>query len=78
MAALAALAIVPSAQAAVRVSPVGVRPGATLTVKVTGKHPQTLSVDGRRVATARRATARVKLTGITQGRHRLRACRGRS
>jgi hypothetical protein len=78
VAALAAIAIAPAAQAAVRVSPVGVRPGATLTVKVSGRLPQTLSIDGRRVATATRATKRVKLTGVAQGRHRLRACRGRS
>jgi hypothetical protein len=78
VAALAAIAIAPAAQAAVRVSPVGVRPGATLTVNVSGKRPQTLSIDGRRVATATRATKRVKLTGVAQGRHRLRACRGRS
>lgn len=76
--AAAALAVAaPTASAAVRVSPVGVRPNAQLTVKVTGSRPQTLSIDGRRVATARRATTRVKTTGLAQGRHRLRACRGR-
>jgi hypothetical protein len=75
---LAVLAIAPAAHAAVRVSPVGVRPGATLTVKVTGDRPQTLSIDGRRVAKATRATKRVRLTGVAQGRHRLRACRARA
>ena len=80
---LAAAAVVlliaaPGAAAAVRVSPVGVRPGAKLTVRVTGRLPQTLSVDGRRVATARRATTRVRVTGLGPGRHRLRACRGRA
>jgi hypothetical protein len=79
VAALLAVAVAaPTADAAVRVSPVGVRPNAKLTVKVTGRLPQTLSIDGRRVATARRATTRVRLTGLAQGRHRLRACRGRS
>jgi hypothetical protein len=77
-AALAALLLAAPAHAAVRVSPVGVRPNATLTARVTGHLPQTLSIDGRRVATATRATKRVKLTGVAQGRHRLRACRGRS
>jgi hypothetical protein len=72
------LVLAGAADAAVRVSPVGVRPGATLTVKVSGRLPQTLSIDGRRVATATRATKRVRLTGVAQGRHRLRACRGRS
>ena len=76
--ALAVLAAAPAAHAAVRVSPVGVRPGATLTVKITGRRPQSLTVDGRRVATARRAATRVRLLGIAEGRHRLRACRGRS
>jgi hypothetical protein len=76
--AAAALAVgAPTAGAAVRVSPVGVRPNASLTVKVTGRLPQTLSIDGHRVASARRATTRVKTTGLSQGRHRLRACRGR-
>jgi hypothetical protein len=75
---LGALAAAPAAHAAVRVSPVGVRPSATLTVKVTGRRPQSLSIDGRKVATARRATTRVKLRGVGDGRHRLRACRGRS
>jgi hypothetical protein len=75
--ALTAVAASP-AGAAVRVSPVGVRPNATLTAHLTGHLPQTLSIDGRRVATARRATTRVKLAGVAEGRHRLRACRGRS
>jgi hypothetical protein len=75
---VALLAAAPGANAAVRVSPVGVRPGATLTVHVTGKRPQTLVIDGRRVATATRATKRIRLTGVPEGRHRLRACRGRS
>jgi hypothetical protein len=67
------------AHAAVTVSPVGVRPHGTLTVHVTGHTPQTLSIDGRRVATARHATTRVSVRGrFAQGRHRLRACRGRS
>jgi hypothetical protein len=66
------------AHAAVRVSPVGVRPNATLTVHLTGRLPQTLSIDGRRVATAHRARTRVSLRGrFAEGRHRLRACRGR-
>jgi hypothetical protein len=72
------LVLAGAADAAVRVSPVGVRPGATLTVKVSGRLPQTLSIDGRRAATATRATKRLRLTGVAQGRHRLRACRGRS
>lgn len=78
--AAAALAIAaPGAGAAVRVAPIGVRPYATLVVHVTGRLPQTLSVDGRRVATAHHATTRVSLRGrIAQGRHRLRACRGRA
>ncbi|HEY7371591.1 MAG TPA: hypothetical protein VIF57_05380 [Polyangia bacterium] len=68
-----------TAHAKVTVSPVGVRPNATLTVRVTGHRPQTLSIDGRRIATARRATTRLSLRGrIAQGRHRLKACRGRS
>jgi hypothetical protein len=67
------------ADAAVRVSPVGVRPNATLTVHVTGRLPETLSIDGRRVATAHRAATRVTLRGrFAEGRHRLRACRGRA
>jgi hypothetical protein len=75
---LLALAV-PGASAAVRVSPVGVRPYATLSVHVTGRLPQTLSIDGRRVATAHRAGSRVGLRGrIAPGRHRLRACRGRA
>ena len=76
----AALAIAaPGAGAAVRVSPVGVRPNATLIVDVTGRLPQTLSIDGRRMATAHRARTRLSLRGrIAQGRHRLRACRGRA
>jgi hypothetical protein len=71
----AALLLAPAADAAVRVSPVGVRPGRTLTVTVTGKRPQTLAIDGRRVAAARRRTTRVRLAGVAEGRHRLRACR---
>jgi hypothetical protein len=75
---LLALAAAP-AQAAVTVSPVGVRPHGTLTVHVTGRLPQTLSIDARRVATARHAATRVSLRdGFAQGRHRLRACRGRA
>jgi opacity protein-like surface antigen len=75
---LLALAAAP-AHAAVTVSPVGVRPHGTLTVHVTGRTPQTLSIDGRRVATARHATTRLSLRDrFAQGRHRLRACRGRS
>ena len=66
------------AHAAVRLSPVGVRPGATLEIKITGSLPRTLSIDGRKAATARRNATRLRLTGIPQGRHRLRACRGRS
>jgi hypothetical protein len=77
-AALAVLALAPAAQAAVRVSPVGVRPGASLTAHLTGRLPQTLSIDGRRVAAATRATKRVRLAGVAQGRHRLRACRARA
>jgi hypothetical protein len=75
------LALLPPApaQAAVRVAPVGVRPHATLTVQVTGRLPQTLSIDGRRVASAHRRTTRVSLRDrFAEGRHRLRACRGRS
>jgi hypothetical protein len=75
-AALALAAPMPAA-AAVRVSPVGVLPNATLTVRVTSL-PRTLTIDGRRAATARRRTTRLPLTGLAQGRHRLRACRGRS
>jgi hypothetical protein len=80
LAAAAVLAIAaPGAAAAVRVSPVGARPYATLVVHVTGRLPQTLSIDGRRMATARRAGTHVSLRGrIAQGRHRLRACRGRA
>jgi hypothetical protein len=79
LASVVALAVVAApAQAAVRVTPVGVRPNATLTAHLAGRLPQTLSIDGRRVATATRATKRVKLAGVAQGRHRLRACRGRS
>jgi opacity protein-like surface antigen len=75
---LLALAAAP-AQAAVTVSPVGVRPHGTLTVHVTGRPPQTLSIDGRRVATAHHATTRLSLRDrFAQGRHRLRACRGRA
>jgi hypothetical protein len=69
----------PGASAAVRVSPVGARPDATLVVRVTGRLPQTLSIDGRRVATAHRASTHVSLRRrFAQGRHRLRACHGRS
>jgi hypothetical protein len=76
---VATLLVAAPAGAAVRVSPVGVRPNGTLRVQVTGRLPQTLTVDGRRVATARRATTRVSLRArLAQGRHRLRACRGRS
>jgi hypothetical protein len=74
--ALALLAAPTPAHAAVRVTPVGVRPGATVTVRVDGRLPVTLSIDGRRVATARRATTRVSVRGLAVGRHRLRACRG--
>jgi hypothetical protein len=69
----------PGAGAAVRVSPIGARPHATLVVHVTGRLPQTLSIDGRRMATAHRASTHVSLRGrIAPGRHRLRACRGRA
>jgi hypothetical protein len=69
----------PGADAAVRVSPIGARPHATLVVRVTGRLPQTLSIDGRRMATAHRASTHVSLRGrIALGRHRLRACRGRA
>jgi hypothetical protein len=69
----------PGADAAVRVSPIGVRPHATLTVRLTARLPQTLSIDGRRMATAHRASTHVSLRGrIAPGRHRLRACRGRA
>jgi hypothetical protein len=69
----------PDASAAVRVSPIGARPDATLVVRVTGRLPQTLSIDGRRVATAHRASTHVSLRRrFAQGRHRLRACHGRS
>jgi hypothetical protein len=69
----------PGADAAVRVSPIGARPHATLAVRVTGRLPQTLSIDGRRMATAHRASTHVSLRGrIALGRHRLRACRGRA
>jgi hypothetical protein len=69
----------PGASAAVRVSPVGARPDATLVVRVTGRLPQTLSIDGRRVATAHRASTHVSLRRrFAQGRHRLRAYHGRS
>jgi hypothetical protein len=65
------------ARAAVRVSPVGARPYATLVVHLSGRLPQTLSIDGRRVATAHRARTSVSLRGrFAEGRHRLRACRG--
>ena len=43
--AVALLAAAPAAPATVRVSPVGVRPHGTLIVHVTGRLPQTLSVD---------------------------------
>ena len=76
---LALLAAAPAARAAVRVSPVGVRPTGTLHVHVTGRLPQTLSIDGRRAGTAHRATTRLSLRGrFAEGRHRLRACRGRA
>ena len=79
VAALALLIATPGAPAAVRVAPVGVRPHGTLIVHVTGRLPQTLSIDGRRVATARHASTHVSLRSrIAEGRHRLRACRGRS
>jgi hypothetical protein len=78
LSALAVLAAAAPAGAAVRVFPVGVRPSATLTVHLTGRLPQTLSIDGHRAATARRRTTRIKLTGVAEGRHRLRACRGRA
>ncbi|MGZ6645571.1 MAG: hypothetical protein ACXVFT_27505, partial [Solirubrobacteraceae bacterium] len=78
-AAFAPLVAAPGAPAAVRVSPVGVRPHGTLIVHVTGRLPQTLSIDGRRIATARHASTHVSLRSrIAEGRHRLRACRGRS
>jgi hypothetical protein len=76
-AAVALLVAAPATLGAVRVSPVGVRPGAQLTVRVTGRLPQAISVDGRKVATARRARATVRAR-FAPGRHRLRACRGRS
>ena len=77
--AVAFAALAAPAQAAIRVSPVGVRPHGTLVVRVTGHLPQTLSIDGRRVATAHRAATRVSLRDrFAQGRHRLRACRGRA
>ena len=75
LAALLALAAAPAAQAGVRLSPVGVRPSGTLTVTVTGKRPQTLSIDGHRVASARRRATRVRVAGLAEGRHRVRACR---
>jgi len=79
LAGLALLAAAPAAYAAVHVSPVGVRPTGTLHVHVTGRLPQTLSIDGRRVGTAHRATTRLSLRGrFVEGRHRLRACRGRA
>ena len=78
-AALALLIAAPGASAAVRLSPVGVRPHGTLNVHVTGPLPQTLSIDGHRIATARHASTHVSLRSrIAEGRHRLRACRGRS
>jgi hypothetical protein len=78
LAASAGLTAAP-AQAAVRVSPVGARPYATLTAHVSGRLPQTLSIDGRRVATAHHARTHVSLRGrFAEGRHRLRACRGRA
>ena len=78
-AALVLLVAAPGAPAAVRVAPVGVRPHGTLVVHVTGRLPQTLSIDGRRIATARHASTHVSLRSrIAEGRHRLRACRGRS
>jgi hypothetical protein len=55
-----------------------VRPHASLIVHVGGRLPQSLSIDGRRVATAHHATMRVSLRDrFAEGRHRLRACRGR-
>ncbi len=76
--ALAVLFGAAPAGAAVRVAPVGIRPHGTLHVHVTGRLPQTLSIDGRRVATIDRATTRVSLRKrFAEGRHRLRACRGR-
>jgi hypothetical protein len=76
--ALAVLFAAAPAGAAVRVAPVGVRPSGTLRVHVTGRLPLTLSIDGRRVATLDRATTRVSLRKrFAEGRHRLRACRGR-
>jgi hypothetical protein len=78
-AAFGLLIAAPGAPAAVRVSPVGVRPHGTLIVHVTGRLPQTLSIGGRRVGTARRASTHVSLRGrVAEGRRRLRACRGRS
>jgi hypothetical protein len=76
--ALAVLLAAAPAGAAVRVAPVGIRPAGTLRVHVTGRLPQTLSIDGRRVATIDHATTRVSLRKrLAEGRHRLRACRGR-
>ena len=76
--ALAVLFAAAPAGAAVRVAPVGIRPYGTLHVHVTGRLPQTLSIDERRVATIDRATTRVSLRKrFAEGRHRLRACRGR-
>jgi hypothetical protein len=77
--ALAVLLPAAPAGAAVRVSPVGVRPHATLVVHVEGRLPQTLSIDGRRVATAHHLVTRMSLRDrFAEGRHRLRACRGRA
>jgi hypothetical protein len=74
-----AMLVAAPARASVRVSPIGVRPNATLTVHVTGRLPRTLSIDGHRVGTAHRATTRLSLRGrLAEGRHRLRACAGRS
>jgi hypothetical protein len=79
VAAFGLMVAAPGAGAAVRVSPIGARPHATLVVHVTGRLPQTLSIDGRRMATAHRASTHVSLRGrIAPGRHRLRACRGRA
>jgi hypothetical protein len=76
---LAALLAPGTAHASVRVSPIGVRPHGTLVVKVAGRLPQTLTINGKRVATARHATTRVSLRGrVAEGSHRLRACRGRA
>ncbi len=74
-AAVALLGAAP-ANAKVTVSPIGVRPYGTLTVHLSSRLPETLSIDARRVGTARHRTARIGLRKrFAQGRHRLLACR---